>query len=187
MQYLHWTAQHKQTGIVHRPGVMLYPALIICLRMNRRLVYQFCCCFGDAFISRFKECLNMKCLEIRKKSNLKEKYYCINQWRKTCTYCSFRELVWSSARKIHERDYYHAETERLFIRFIEILPSFFSVHRLNKKHIIRFVWWNNLSFVPWFRLWLFLEHMENLYPVSVYSTGLTYETHAHNTKQSNLG
>lgn len=75
MQYLHWTAQHKQTGIVHRPGVMLYPALIICLRMNRRLVYQFCCCFGDAFISRFKECLNMKCLEIRKKSNLKEKYY----------------------------------------------------------------------------------------------------------------
>lgn len=64
-----------QTGIVHRPGVMLYPALIICLRMNRRLVYQFCCCFGDAFISRFKECLNMKCLEIRKKSNLKEKYY----------------------------------------------------------------------------------------------------------------
>lgn len=50
-------------------------ALPSCLRMNRRLVYQFCCCFGDAFISRFKECLNMKCLEIRKKSNLKEKYY----------------------------------------------------------------------------------------------------------------
>lgn len=31
--------------------------------------------FIDAFISRFKECLNIKCLEIRKKSNIKDKYY----------------------------------------------------------------------------------------------------------------
>lgn len=121
MQYLHWPAQYKQTGIVCQPGVMLYLALIICQRMKRGVVYQFCCCFLDAFISRFKECLNIKCLEIRKKkSNLKDKYY---QSLKKNMHSLFIQgaclkfiISWKNSR---EREHYHAETERLFIRFID--------------------------------------------------------------------